>query len=310
MKMLTPEITEMIHSYAAGKGYEVRMVSSERLRELEDELETRKQTDGFNAAFYSERLASFRYAPLTFRRCRSVILFSVPQPGMVLLFHYNGRDYHVYMPPTYDYTIDSLIEKDIRNILAGSDHSIEKAIIPLKLLAVRSGLAEYGRNNICYLYRKGSYHRLAAFLSSLPCPRESWMPARFMDQCQTCTHCARACPTGAIDKNRLLLRAELCMTFHNEHAGEFPAFIKPSYHHCLFGCMICQRACPENRLHPEQVVVKEKFSAEETALILNNCPIPEIPLHTRQKLEEALLMDDYPLLSRNLAHCIQHLKYS
>lgn len=125
-----------------------------------------------------------------------------------------------------------------------------------------------------------------------------------MERCKNCRTCTLACPTGAIDKNRFLVHAELCLSFHNEHAGNFPDFIDPSFHHCLFGCLKCQNACPENKRKPIWVKEKEYFYEYETSFILHNKPLNEMPLSTRQKLERLYLLDDYSLLSRNLYYCI------
>lgn len=304
--MYSAEINNSIILYASQAGYEFQIVSSTHLNELEDELEFRKKTDGFNEGFYSERLTSFKYSPSDeFKEFKSIIIFAVPQPTSLLLFRINGEDRHVYIPPTYDISVDSLIENDLRKILTPKGINLEKAVLPLKLLAVRCGLAEYGRNNICYIHRKGSYYRFIAFYSNLPSPDEIWKPVCLMERCKKCRACISACPTGAIDENRFLLHAELCISFHNEHAGSFPEFINPLFHHCLFGCLKCQIVCPENKQNPSWLEEKEYFSEYETSFILNNKSLNEMPLSMQQKLERLSIIDDYPYLSRNLRYCIQ-----
>jgi epoxyqueuosine reductase len=303
--MISKELIDRIFLYASHSGYEVKIVSSKHLKELENELKFRKETDGFDDAFYLERLTSFRYNPIkTFTKCQSIIIFAVPQSKELLRFQLNGKDHAVYIPPTYDWSIDSVIENDLKDILTYKRYTIERAIIPLKLLAVRCGLAEYGKNNICYIHGKGSYYRLVAFYSDFSCPEETWRPVCLMEKCETCKACVLACPTGAIDGKRFLLHAELCISFHNEHPGTFPDFINPSFHNCLFGCMKCQNVCPENRQKSAWVKEQEYFSEHETAFILSNRPLFEMPLSTRQKLERLHIIDDYPMLSRNLNHCI------
>jgi len=301
------EINNSIILYASKAGYEFQIVSSTHLNELENELEFRKKTDGFNEGFYSERLTSFKYSPSDeFKEFKSIIIFAVPQPTVLLSFRFQGEECSVYIPPTYDISIDTVIERDLKEILTSKGFNIERAVLPLKLLAVRCGLAEYGRNNICYIPGKGSFFRFVAFYSNLSCPNETWRPVCLMGRCKCCRACIATCPTAAIDESRFLLHAELCISFHNEHAGSFPSYIDPSFHQYLFGCLKCQNVCPENRHKSIWIEEKENFSEFETSFILNNKSLNEMPLSMRQKLERLNIIDDYPYLSRNLWHCINN----
>ena len=116
-------------------------------------------------------------------------------------------------------------------------------------LAVRSGLAAYGRNNVTYVTGLGSFHRLSAFYSDMPCDGDEWHELRLLDRCVKCRLCHRLCPTGAIARDRFLLHAERCIVFHNEKPWTvpFPAWLDPAWHNCLVGCLLCQAKCPENR---------------------------------------------------------------
>ena len=143
-----------------------------------------------------------------------------------------------------------------------------------------------------------------AFFTDLPCSGYTWRLPVMMKRCLNCKACLVSCPIGAIDKHRFLLHAERCLTFHNEHAGDFPDFINPSVHHCLFGCMKCQNVCPENRVKDLWFEEKERFSEFETSFILNKNPLNKMPLSTRNKLERLSIIDDFSLLSRNLYHCL------
>ena len=303
--MKPSEITGSVFSYIVNAGYIAKVVPAEHLKELEDELTLRKMIETFDENFYEERLTSFKYKPATvFPDARSIIIIAVPQPTVVVMFRWQGKDCSVYIPPTYDISINDEVKKELEVILTPEGYNIEPAVLPLKLLAVRSGLAEYGRNNICYIPGKGSFYRLIAFISDLPCQEDSWRPVCMMERCNSCRVCVMACPTGAIDGRRFLIHAELCLSFHNEHAGDFPDFIGPLVHHCLFGCMKCQNICHENKNKVSWIEEKERFSEFETSFILNNNPLNDIPLSTHQKLERLSIIDDYPLLSRNLYHCL------
>ena len=147
----------------------------------------------------------------------------------------------------------------------------------------------------------GSFVRLAAFYTDLHCAEETWREPRMLNRCQTCRACLNVCPTGAIASDRFLIRAERCITFHNERLGEFPSWIEPSWHNCIVGCLHCQRICPENRHLVEWVEGDHKFSEEETALILSSTPADRLPSETAKKLERLDIIEYADVLGRNLA---------
>lgn len=104
---------------------------------------------------------------------------------------------------------------------------------------MRSGLAEYGKNNICYVSGMGSFLQIVAAYSDLPCSEDGWREPVMMKSCDGCDLCRRVCPTGAIPSDRFLLRGERCIVYHNEKRGDvpFPDWMAASWHNCLIGCM-------------------------------------------------------------------------
>ena len=123
-----------------------------------------------------------------------------------------------------------------------------------------------------------------------------------MEPCQKCSACLRHCPTGAITSERFLLRAERCITFHNEEPSNvpFPAWLDASWHNCLVGCLHCQSICPENKDFLAWVEEGAEFSAEETALLVESIPLDQLPAATISKLEGSDLVDLLDVLPRNL----------
>jgi epoxyqueuosine reductase len=166
---------------------------------------------------------------------------------------------------------------------------------------VCSGLAEYGRNNICYVQGMGSFLQLIAAFSDLPCDHDPWLEPKALDRCHSCFACVRRCPTGAITKDRFLIRAERCLTYHNEAATDFPAWIDPAWHHCLIGCLRCQTVCPENKSLLGWFEDRAEFSETETNLMLQRVPLEQLPIETAAKLKSLKINEDYRLLCRNLS---------
>jgi epoxyqueuosine reductase len=180
-------------------------------------------------------------------------------------------------------------------------------MLPKKVLAVRSGLAAYGKNNITYVPGMGSYFGLVTAYSDLPAPDHDWQESRMMERCVKCSACQQACPAGAITADRFLLHAERCISFHNEKPGSvpFPAWLDPSWHNCLVGCLLCQRLCPENKDMREWVVDGVEFSQEETALLLERVPADQLPAAMVDKMKRQHLDAYFGRLPRNLEALLQ-----
>jgi epoxyqueuosine reductase len=181
-------------------------------------------------------------------------------------------------------------------------YRIATPLLPLKLLAARSGLADYGQNNVAYVQGMGSFMRLTAVYSDMPCGSENWQRPKIMERCKYCDLCRRACPTGAISSDRFLLYAEKCLTYHNEKEATipFPEWIKPKWHNCIVGCIRCQAACPENKPFVKMVGETAEFTEEETRLLLKAVPREQLPPETVAKMRILSLTDYYEQLPRNL----------
>jgi epoxyqueuosine reductase len=237
---------------------------------------------------------------------KSIIVVAVPRPQSQATFAFSGKKRVLILPPTYVayQQTTNRVGEFLTEILEKKGYRIAKTALPLKLLAVRSGLAEYGINNITYVSGMGSFHQLVAFYSDVPCQEDTWREAQMMKLCEKCQACRRSCPTGAISSDRFLLHVERCIAYSNERTGDvpFPDWINPLWHNCLYGCLHCQRVCPENRLFLNWIVEKEEFSQQETKLLLRGRSLDRLPNLTLQKLKNLDLVDPDSLdsLPRNL----------
>ena len=304
---------DFLSTALADRGLSFSIAPLRRLGELEDAIERLHESGDLDEAFYRERLAHFEFAPpADFPEARSILAVAVPQPAVRAFFGWKGGEIEAIVPPTYRSRVDADIEALLRLSLADRGHHFVKAKLPLKQLAVRSGLGAYGRNNVCYLPGTGSFDRLAAFFTDIPCERDPWRDEAMMERCSRCSACAAACPTKCISPGRFLIRAERCLAYLNESAApEFPAWLDPVSHRCLVGCMACQEVCPENRDFLDRTEDAARFSEEETNAVISRVPLDRLAAATADKLKAIDLVDDYGILPRNLRALIAargHLK--
>ncbi len=282
-------------------GCKARAVSVEHLGELENEIE-RVHSQGLLA---DEVYRRYSYAfdfkiPEALPQARSIIVVAKQVPALQVTFTRNGRPFQVIVPPTYDHHTDQQVHDCIAGVLNSEGYRLVNAPLPKKLVATRSGLAKYGKNNITYVDGMGSYHRLTVYCTDAPLSEDHWQEPQMLDRCHTCTACLKKCPSGAVSSDRFLLRAEKCITYHNESERPFPDWIDPSWHNCLVGCMICQHVCPEIPPSVRRTVQVVTFSAEETELILQNSTKENFHKKTLDKLDRIGLVEYLELLSRNL----------
>ena len=306
-------IHERLYARLAERGWRGRAVPVRHVADLQRQIESHhgqgNATEGaqalFDETFYQERLTSFDFGPPeALPGAESVVVVAVPRPQARTTFTWQGRTLALILPPTYAgyEQVRHEVGDLLAEWLAPEGGRVARAALPLKALAVCSGLGEYGRNNICYVPCMGSFCQLVAFYAGAPGEEAAWGEPQMMARCETCEACRVHCPTGAIPAERFLLHAERCLVFHNERAAEhsFPAWIDPAAHHCVMGCMRCQQFCPEDRPFLGWVEGDWVFSEEETALLMQGGPAAQLPATTRQKLAELALLDDVALLPRNL----------
>jgi epoxyqueuosine reductase len=286
------------------RGWQGRIVRAERAEDLRLAIEGLRADGLFDETFARERLGFFSFDfPPELPEARSLLVIAVPAPAVRLTFRRRGQRRHAILPPTYaGYGATTrTVQDEVSALLGDGGWRTARPLLPLKTLAVRSGLAEYGRNNITYVGGLGSYAQLVALYSDFPCEEDAWREAAMMARCEKCAACRKACRGGAISEDRFLLRAERCLTYHNERAGAFPEWIEVGWHHTLMGCMDCQRTCPEDAPFRGWVQDGEEFAEEETDLLLATPAREELPAALADKLTRLELMDDLGILGRNLA---------
>jgi epoxyqueuosine reductase len=250
----------------ASRGYKTRLVPITSLPGLRQHFAARLKT----ADPLIRRYLSFlKYQPpKTFLNARSVLVLAIDQPILRVAFSHKGRTVHSPVPPSYyDYYMH---ERGVRGILKQAGYTMARSKLPQKTLAVCSGLAKFGRNNIAYVPGWGSFVKLFVFWTDIPARGSLVSKPALLDQCRTCRACIKACPSGAIGSARFLIHAGKCITWHNERPPEtpFPRWIKPGWHNCIVGCLRCQAVCPANKGVLKNIVDRGRFTEKDTAYLL------------------------------------------
>lgn len=300
MTNTTQRLFDLIHE----QGWQARVVPVEHLVELKDAIHGPHARGLFDGEFYQEQLDFFRFGlPEALPDARSLLIIAVPAPRARIVFHWKDDALPVTVPPTYVGYSSRIarVHAAVADFLEPEGHKLAGVALPLKTLAVRSGLAAYGRNNIVYVPGLGSFLQLVGAFLDLPCAEDPWREPRMLERCETCVACLARCPCGAITRERFLLHAERCLTFHNERAADFPHWIDPSWHHCLVGCMRCQEICPENKPVVEWAEDRGAFSDDETELLVAGTALDQLPAATAAKVRSLELNERYEDLCRNLS---------
>jgi len=251
-----------------------RVVSIAHLEDLRNEVRSLMEDGKLDGEFFKEWIAG-RLDPKTPRgmaKARSIFVTATPVPGLRVSFEWKGETIQLKVPPTYgEYTrVITRSRRLLAEAFAPKKYWTAPAVMPVKLLAVRSGLATYGRNNVTYIPKFGSFHALAALYSSFDSPEDHWQEKIVLPKCSACKACLKACPTGAICEDRFLIHAERCLSRFNERDSScpFPDWIDDSAHNALVGCMHCQRVCPYDKDVADWFVDRGRFSEEDTRYLL------------------------------------------
>ena len=120
---------------------------------------------------------------------------------------------------------------------------VDSGVVLEKEWARRAGLGWIGKHGLLIIPGKGSWFLLCEILTDLEVEEENTLVD---DRCGTCTRCMEACPTGALaSAGRLDLRS--CIAYLTiESKAEIPESLKGKWDHTIYGCDICQEACPWN----------------------------------------------------------------
>jgi epoxyqueuosine reductase len=150
-----------------------------------------------------------------------------------------GNDYHAVMRTKAVELIQSL-QKKVKTaefrIFVDSNTILEKA------WAARCGLGWIGKNTLLINEKYGSFMFICIILTDLVLDYDEMHE----DNCGNCNACVAACPTGAIEKP-YQLNASKCISYMTieDSVSDFES--QNDTHGWIYGCDVCQDACPWNK---------------------------------------------------------------
>ena len=290
--------------------YRFGRVSVERFKDLQEDIDALKRAGKLSRnPVYRSYIDPKKFEiPKDFPQAKSVVILAIHTPMARGGFFLDGRRHEVVIPPQYfddGLTIEGMKDIVRTDILGQPKARVEPAQnLHLKLLAVRSGLGRYGRNNICFVDGMGTFLTLLAFFTEVPVPPEEWRPLAMLEACRDCSICFGICPSNAISRENFVIDAGRCITLYNEVKGDFPPWILPSMHNALVGCLKCQLPCPENEKYiAASTTSLEDVTEEETRRVLDgrvDDALLEALSRKLRKFPFAGSCESAPLLARNL----------
>ncbi|MGC9777665.1 MAG: hypothetical protein HZR80_00315 [Candidatus Heimdallarchaeota archaeon] len=253
-------------------------------------------------------IGNFKFQlPDEFQEAKYVIALALESKVALVNFHYNGVIHEVMIPQNYlssEVTEEDITKSILDDVIKEPGYRVERVrTVHLKLLATRSGLGKYGRNNICYVDELGSLVNLFCFYTDYDFNEDNFQEAKMLDECEKCSICINKCPAQAISQDDFIIDVEKCITLYNEIEGEFPSWIEADAHNALIGCMKCQKYCPANKTAIKNTRRFEDLTEEETMVILEGKGEEEIVNSIEQKLDmyhPSYVKYCLPILKRNL----------
>ncbi|PKO16329.1 MAG: hypothetical protein CVU39_08165 [Chloroflexi bacterium HGW-Chloroflexi-10] len=290
--------------------YQYRTLSVAHLPQLQEDI-ARLDRAGLlsNSEVFRSYLSEMTFTlPEDFPNAQSLIIMAIAIKPMRITFQTDHKRFSAAMPPNYyesGLTRVALKDEVQKNIIKEDNHRIEWTYNRFhgKLLATRSGLGRYGRNNICYVEGMGSYLTLHSFLTDYAFDQDDWQEIQKMDLCQTCTICMQLCPGGAIRSDQFVVDINHCITLYNEVPGVLPDWFPSNAHNSVMGCMICQFSCPANREPAKRTGQLDGLTEEETRQFLNGNPEESVVLSVSKKMRIPYLVDSketVDVISRNM----------
>ena len=246
--MSTSELTPTIKRLAVEAGFQRVGIAP-----VDADLQAGSFAEWLAAGYHGEmdylaRNVAKRHSPADLvEGAQSVICLAVsyapaaePTGDAFIARYARGRDYHRLLKKRAHGLMDQL--REIEPSFDGRAF-VDTGPLAERAVAAAAGLGWIGRNGCLIAPGLGSY----VLLTEIVCNLALQPDAPMQPQCGDCSACVDACPTGAL-LGEGLLDARRCRSYLTiEHRGEIASDLHPLMGNCVFGCDVCQEACPHNK---------------------------------------------------------------
>ena len=205
---------------------------------------------------------------------RSVISIAVPyrtpEPAQGPL---TGRVSNYAWSTDYHHRVKALL-RDVASTIDRAAGACVTAIAcdtkPLaeRAYAARSGVGWIGKHTNLIAPSAGSFVFLGEIVTTLDLPADP--PLR--KSCGACTRCLPACPTGAL-RGDYTIDATRCISDLTQRKDPIPRELRPLVGLWVWGCDLCQLACPPNarvqpRVDPSHRPMRPQLAAPDLVQLL------------------------------------------
>ena len=117
-----------------------------------------------------------------------------------------------------------------------------------RAVALRCKLGVLGKHHSVISKKFGSKMFIGYMLTDLPFNFKE----HDVGLCSQCNICIKSCPTGALDENGFQM--EKCISYLTQKKGLLTPFQMKAIGRSLYGCDICQNACPMNKNKEAEII--------------------------------------------------------
>jgi epoxyqueuosine reductase len=260
------DLLARIRAIAATEGALVRVTSAEADARARDRMRASFARGDLETWRYGEAYARVASDPATLLAgARSVVCVAVPYatrpPADLARAPLRGRVSNYAWSPDYHVPMRALLERIACELRAfagegSARFACDTAPIAERAFAERSGLAWIGKHTCAIVPGIGSY----VFLGDVATTIAFAPDAPLRKQCGSCTRCIRACPTGAL-RGDSTIDARRCISDLTQRVDGIPYDLRPFVGEWVWGCDLCQEACPPTRNAGVAASASARFAA-------------------------------------------------
>jgi epoxyqueuosine reductase len=221
-----------------------------------------------------------------------------PEAPVISKYAY-GKDYHFVIKEKLNHLLN-FIDKEIApckgRVFVDSAPVLEKA------WAKEAGLGWIGKHSLLISREFGSFVFIGELIIDLELVYTTEIEA---DYCGSCTRCIDACPTKAIVSERVI-DVRKCIAYQTiENKDDSPPEIRSKLNNRVFGCDICQDACPWNKEMTETEIVE--FHPQNDLLEMDRQAWNNLDQATFDKMfcQTAIERAGYDKLKKNIGYTVQ-----